>query len=528
MQRADSDYSAVFNGSDFAPKEESSCVSDPNSTSYVKTPENEVFVDSDSEPEEPITSFENSQVSLDSHTQRGQKSQRSIPSRDSQRTFKLTESGDQTDLLKYEMDKISKSKELAQVSNRETGQPERLLKRSKTHLLKRSSREFGANQNSNLMNLKRQNIQKIEFQNAEMSFDTWELKMAKPQHGGGISKKSGLAFALMENRNDFRAGKKFRKLSLLLRQKYRDLRVSLDEIFSEKIVSACVRLTSKLKRKFAKKKVFMRPLFIAVAYRMLKLECRQHEFLIELRDIMSFLAPRDDKRFRTKMIIYYLNQFKSFFVKENSPQVFPKPNPGMLKTTPDYYSEDSKGEDSDSEQNGFLMKTIADRDLVTLRTSRLEDESRHRGDGSNQKDSVVNRGNHPKYQPMDSDQIKIGHILCVTGTIFGTLARRTPELQDSKSRILNWARELLSFSPQLTQELVCKKPKNVGLALLFLSLTVLFPFYKVNLTDFLADISRPCEQSINNKYSGNHLMFSKNWSLKDSLFAYILFYLVHL
>lgn len=385
----------------------------------------------------------------------------------------------------------------------------------KEHFLKKPMRKVRKERLDEVHRLKKQNVQKIEFDTAEMSYDTWELKMARPQHGGGLSKKSGIAFAFFKNRESFRASREYKKLCLILRQKYKEMGVSLDEIFGEKIVKACVELTLRLKEKFAKKKVFVRPLFMAVAYRMLRMECGGHEYLIELRDIMGFLSSRDDGRYRTKMVIYYLNQFKKFFVKKDDNRIvgdgddLGNKNQGfagrkfLRKRGHDEKWEreirDSDKNDSDHEKSGESADQEGDSKQNSERNFvRFQSFNNKLSDSKNLDVDT---------QEFQCDRIKIKNIMGVTKTILGTLVRRMPDLRDKKTRILQFAEDLLRFSRGLTQDLISRKPKNVALAMLYLSMSVLYPFYRVNLTEFLGQISKPCVTQNQKKYSGMDFLF---------------------
>ena len=166
-----------------------------------------------------------------------------------------------------------------------------------------------------------------------MSFRHWDSKTKRPENISGHSKKSGVLFELMPNQISFRVKRDFKKLMTNLCARYQEIRLSLDYTFQGRVIRTCVNFTRQLKRSNPGKKVFMRPLFVAVVYQLLRIECRQNDFMVDLRKIMRFVNPPNSRKFKTKMVLYYLNEFKS---ATGHPDLISKrPGPGDEPLRPD-------------------------------------------------------------------------------------------------------------------------------------------------------------------------------------------------
>ena len=295
-------------------------------------------------------------------------------------------------------------------------------------------------------------IVRSEFRAPEVNYKQWERKIKKPENINGLSKKSGVLFSLMNNKIDFRVRKEFRKMILTLSQKYKENKLFLDEMFCQSLVNICVEFTKTMKMDYPNKKVFMRPLFVSVSYALLREECKDNAFLIELRDIMRFLSLKETKHFRTKMVLFYLKEFKTY----------------RNKSLEENLRKDRRS--SKEFQTTLLSKR------QSLSTGSLENES----------ESELNSENYQRLKKETrADQRRLKQMFRVKDTILNKFIQQNHELDKKKKEINDWVNKILFFDPDLRQNLLCKKVKNVGLAVLFLAFSVLFPFQEMNLTDFL-------------------------------------------
>jgi hypothetical protein len=300
--------------------------------------------------------------------------------------------------------------------------------RPKVHLLNkptRARRDVSNNQ-SGFVQIKE------EFQDPDMSFQAWDSKQKKPENINGNSKKSGVLFELMENQISFRVKREFRKLMLNLTQKYKENELNLDHNFKSTLVETCVDFTRRLKSQSPNKKVFMRPLFVAVSYCLMRAECKDNDFLVELRDIMDFVNPQNSRKFKTKMVLFYLKEFKALYK---------------------------------------CNKMRMEKSFLTKRPSMDNEEE------TQKEDSLT-------------DARKIKQIFRIAGAIFKKLSRGKEEFQKFEKEVLIWTQKIFYFREGLIQTLLCKKVKNVGLGLLFLALTIMFPHQQMNLTDFLDQVNQ--------------------------------------
>ena len=319
-------------------------------------------------------------------------------------------------------------------------EPKNLFKKFRVHLLKKPdlSKPLAFKQESGLK--KEDLLIKEEFEDPGICFKQWESKTKNPEHISGHSKKSAVLFGLIKNQVGFRVKKDYKKLMLNFTEKYKEHGVPLDYTFKSNLVQTCVDFTKRLKKKNPAKKVFMRPLFIAVAYCLLKAECKDNDFLVELRDIMDFVNPENSKKFKTKMVLFYLNEFKDI-----------------------YRCEDFKREDHSE---------LSKRSYDEMQNENSESVLR------NQETSLT-------------DERKIKQIFKIISVVFRKLSKDNRQFQAAQNEVNSWARKIFYFRESLIQTLLCKKVKNVGLALLFLGLIIVFPQQEMNLTDYLEEINKP-------------------------------------
>ena len=300
----------------------------------------------------------------------------------------------------------------------------------KVHLLRKPDSQIKCNDKT----IRKVNcgIIKEEFQEPDISYKVWESKNKRPENISGHSKKSGVLYDLMGNQISFRVKKEYQKLMRNLTQKYQENDLALDDTLGQNLVQTCVDFTKTLKKTTPKKKVFMRPLFVAVSYCLLRAECKDNDFLVELRDIMDYVNPQNSRKFKTKMVLFYLKKFKSIYQYDKMKQ----------------------------QRELFLGKR-----------------------------DNMNENNFKKEETIP-DSRKIKQIFRINAAIFQKLSIGNPEFREYQTQIQQWAEKIFYFREPLIQTLLCKKVKNVGLALLFLSLTIVFPHQQMNLTDFLDQVNQ--------------------------------------
>ena len=185
---------------------------------------------------------------------------------------------------------------------------------NKVHLLRKPGLQMKSFSDEN-QRLRNANcgIIREQFQEPDIPFKIWESKNKQPQSISGHSKKSGVLYDLLGNPISFRVKKEYQKLMRNLTEKYRENDLALDDTLGQNLVETCVNFTKTLKKQTPNKKVFMRPLFVAVSYCLLRAECRDNDFLVELRDIMDYVNPQNSRKFKTKMVLFYLKKFKSIY-----------------------------------------------------------------------------------------------------------------------------------------------------------------------------------------------------------------------
>jgi hypothetical protein len=323
--------------------------------------------------------------------------------------------------------------------------------KSKVHLLKKPTLAVHQMRQEGKNIIEGSRLLKVQFQEPDICFEEWDSKHKNPVNISGNSKTSGVIFSMLDNPITFRVKREYKKLMTNLRQKYQENGQFLDFTFENSLIKTCVEFTKKLKQANPQKKVFMRPLFIALFYSLMKEECKENDFLVELRTIMEYVNPDNERKYKTKMVIFYLNQFKSIYARETI-----KP---------------------------FQDKFFKHKSILSKRSHSKAHENKSKYlDETNIKKVTKN-------MVSCSDERKIRQIFRIIDVIFEKLSKNNLEFGRHQKKVKDWAYKIFYFRDTLSQTLLCKKVKNVGLALLFLGLTIVFPHQQTNLTDFLDQVN---------------------------------------
>ena len=142
-----------------------------------------------------------------------------------------------------------------------------------------------------------------------MTFEERKYKRENLQKFQGKSSKSGVLGSLFSNKEERGLSKRFKQYTSILKSKYMQRTVDLEDVFCSRLVSTCSEFVRKLRAQALRSSVFIKPLFAGVAYSLLREECQGSEFLINLKDILRFLSPPRAK-IKTKMALAYLRKFR--------------------------------------------------------------------------------------------------------------------------------------------------------------------------------------------------------------------------
>ena len=131
----------------------------------------------------------------------------------------------------------------------------------------------------------------LNFETPTMTFEERKYKRENLQKFQGKSSKSGVLGSLFSNKEERGLSKRFKQYTSILKSKYMQRTVDLEDVFCSRLVSTCSEFVRKLRAQALRSSVFIKPLFAGVAYSLLREECQGSEFLINLKDILRFLSP---------------------------------------------------------------------------------------------------------------------------------------------------------------------------------------------------------------------------------------------